>query len=288
VERQQIHLTDTLGTLLPAFVPSEASRISVRSLLTHQSGFPAYRPFYKYLQYLPLRYRRKALRNMLVREPLVYPAGKKPVYSDIGFMILAWVVEVVSGQRLDHFLKSEIYEPLGLEDLFFPGVGGGLKPDRFAATEKCPWRRMLLQGVVHDENAFVVGGIEGHAGLFGTAEAVYRLLHELSRAYHAFSNNRIIPGRLVHCFLKRRPDAQRALGFDVPSFPQSSCGRYFSNETVGHLGFTGTSFWMDPVQEVIVILLTNRVHPDRNNVQIKAFRPVLHDTAMQALGLGSC
>jgi CubicO group peptidase (beta-lactamase class C family) len=287
VERRKVNLTDTLESLLPTFVQSEASRVSVRSLLTHQSGFPAYRPYYKKLQHLPLQCRRKALRNMLVREPLVFPVGKKPVYSDLGFMILAWIVEVISGQRLDHFIESEIYGPLRLKDLFFPGVDNSLKPDRFAATEKCPWRRMLLQGIVHDENAFVVGGIEGHAGLFGTAEAVYHLLCELLKAYHGFPDQRILPGRVVDCFLKYRLDAQRALGFDTPSFPQSSCGQYFSNATVGHLGFTGTSFWMDPVKNVIVILLTNRVHPDRNNVQIKIFRPVLHDTVMQALGLAT-
>ncbi len=227
IQQHKLHLTDRLEVLLPAFAQSKASLATVRYLLTHQSGLPAHRPYYKQLQRLPFAYRRRALRNMLVKEPLIHPVGKKPVYSDLGFMILAWIVETISGQRLDRFLKTEIYAPLELADLFFPGTGGRLEPAVFAATENCARRRMLLDGVVHDDNAFAVGGVEGHAGLFGTAEAVHRLLHELLKAYHTFSNTRIIPGRLVRCFLKRRFDAQRALGFDSPSVPESSCGRYF-------------------------------------------------------------
>lgn len=285
IQMRRMHLTDTLGSVLPAFVPSQKSRITIMDLLTHQSGLPAHRPYYEQLKYLPLADRRKALRTMLLKEALIPPVGKNPVYSDLGFMILAWIVETISGWRLDLFLKKEIYAPLGLEDLFFPGLEGKSLPYAFAATERCRWRKRLLEGVVHDDNAFVVGGIEGHAGLFGTAGSVYGLLNELLKAYRMPSDRHIIPPALARCFLTRRPDAHRALGFDTPSIPVSSCGHHFSAETVGHLGFTGTSFWMDLAQSVIVVLLTNRVHPDRYNLKIKEFRPVLHDAVMRAIGL---
>jgi len=152
----------------------------------------------------------------------------------------------------------------------------------FAATECCPWRKALMEGTVSDDNAWVTGGIDGHAGLFGTAEDVYGLLKTLLSAYNGKMDTLFRP-ELVQAFFKRDAVSSRALGFDTPSLEGSSSGRLFSVNTVGHLGFTGTSFWMDLDRAIVAILLTNRIHPSRNNNRIREFRPILHDAVMKTL-----
>jgi CubicO group peptidase (beta-lactamase class C family) len=150
----------------------------------------------------------------------------------------------------------------------------------FAATEFCLWRKALMVGAVSDDNAWVTGGIDGHAGLFGAVEAVYGLLKVLLTAFYGNENALFCPA-LVQAFLKRDAVSSRALGFDTPNLEGSSSGSLFSVNTVGHLGFTGTSFWMDLDRGIVVILLTNRIHPDRNNNRIRGFRPILHDAVMK-------
>ena len=170
-----------------------------------------------------------------------------------------------------------------LDKLFFVDLK---KPDRtksFAATEQCSWRKQIIQGVVHDENAYAAGGIEGHAGLFGTATEVYRLLTVLLEIYHNRLKTPIFHQDLLRLFLTKQQGFERAFGFDTPSDTNSSCGNYFSSNTVGHLGFTGTSFWMDLERRIIVIFLTNRIHPTRTNEEIRAFRPRLHDAVMLSI-----
>jgi CubicO group peptidase (beta-lactamase class C family) len=203
---------------------------------------------------------------------------------------LEWVAENLSGRRLDRFVSETIYQLVGIGPEAEPGlffVHHDLKPckARFAATELCPWRNILLEGMVHDENAYIVGGVAGHAGLFGTADDVHRLLSALLAAFHGDSFVELFPTTLIQTFFERRGDKSRPLGFDSPSWPDASCGKFFSERSVGHLGFTGTSFWMDLDQSIIVILLTNRVHPSRNNTRIKAFRPKLHDVVMETLNV---
>jgi CubicO group peptidase (beta-lactamase class C family) len=201
-------------------------------------------------------------------------------------MILEWMVEHVSGKRLDLFVSEFIYAPLGIENLFFVDLNDPKKRGQFAATEKCPWREILLSGQVHDENAYAAGGIEGHAGLFGTATAVHQLLMTLLSAYHGESPENRFQTELVRAFFRRSPGSDKALGFDTPALKDSSAGRLFSKNSVGHLGFTGTSFWMDLDRRIIVILLTNRVHPTRDNQAIRAFRPRLHDAVMESILAG--
>jgi CubicO group peptidase (beta-lactamase class C family) len=268
---------------LPEFERSDKAGIKLKNLLYHDSGLPDYRPYYKALKRTARDSRKSALRKLLVQEPLVNPIGKAVIYSDLGFMILAWVVEDISGQRLDHFVAEEIYQPLGLNNLFFVSRDLAEPRGHFAATENCPWRKKILEGQVHDENAYVIGGVAGHAGLFGTADNIYRLLIELLCIYRGQTKSALFHKDLLHRFFKRLPGTDKALGFDMPSVTGSSCGCGFSQNSVGHLGFTGTSFWMDLERSVIVILLTNRVHPSRENEDIKKFRPVLHDTVRKTM-----
>ncbi len=283
VQRDQIKLNDPIGQLLPEFKLTEKARIKIKNLLYHNSGLPDYRPYYKALAGIDNNLRRDAVRKLLVHEPLVNPIGKTVCYSDLGFMILAWVIEHVSEQRLDQVVADEIYQPLGLNDLFFISDNMAESRGPFAATENCPWRKKIMDGQVHDENAYVVGGIEGHAGLFGTADNVHRLLAELLLVYHGEKKSKIFSRDLLQLFFKRLSGTDKALGFDAPSDSDSSCGSGFSQTSVGHLGFTGTSFWMDLERSVIVILLTNRVHPSRENEGIKKFRPEIHDAVMDTI-----
>ena len=283
VQRKQIKLEQHLGQLLPEFERTDKAGIKLKHLLYHNSGLPDYRPYYKALNGTAKDLRRKALRELLVQEPLVNPIGQTALYSDLGFMILAWVIENAAQQRLDHFVVDEIYQSLGINHLFFISHNMEDKQGTFAATENCPWRRKILEGQVHDENAYAVGGIEGHAGLFGTADDINRLLIELLFIFHGRTNTGLFQQELLHQFFKRLPGSDKALGFDTPSRTGSSCGRGFSQNSIGHLGFTGTSFWMDLERSVIVILLTNRVHPTRDNERIKKFRPELHDAVMNAI-----
>ncbi|MBL7179378.1 MAG: serine hydrolase domain-containing protein [Pseudomonadota bacterium] len=282
VSQNKLGLDQQLGSILPRFKNSDKARISIKQLLCHNSGLPDYRPYYKTLEKVQADRRREVLRDLLAKEPLINPVGETVLYSDLGFMILNWVIEQVSKNRLDRLVFDEIYQPLGLKNLFFVDLDAKIRQAKFAATEHCPWRNVLLEGAVHDENTYVVGGIEGHAGLFGTADDVYRLLFVLLSEFHGRSES-FFSKELLQIFLRQHNATGRALGFDMPSSTGSSCGRYFSKDTVGHLGFTGTSFWMDLDRRVIVILLTNRVHPTRENTKIKAFRPKLHDTVMKKL-----
>jgi CubicO group peptidase (beta-lactamase class C family) len=286
VAQKKIRLDQSLESILLPFKNTEKSKITVKHLLRHDSGLSDYRPYYKALRNLVPKNRKKALRDFLVQEPLVYPVGQRMLYSDLGFMILSWIVEQVSGKRLDRFVTDEIYRPIGLglgseSGLFFVGLDSVPGTVQFAATECCPWRNILLDGRVHDDNAYAAGGVEGHAGLFGTAGSIYTLLSTLLSVFHGGSSTGVFEKELVHTFFECRKNSDKALGFDTPSAINASCGRYFSKKSVGHLGFTGTSFWMDLDRCIIVILLTNRVHPSRNNNKIKTFRPKLHDMVMQ-------
>jgi CubicO group peptidase (beta-lactamase class C family) len=283
VQRGKIELEQDLGSLLPDFKDSDKSSIKLKHLLYHNSGLPDYRPYYRALSDMPPTRRQDALRKCLLDEPLAHPIGETVLYSDLGFMILRRVVEQVCGHRLDRFVTDEIYKPLSLDNIFFIPLDDKIPAVKYAATENCPWRQTLLQGQVHDENAYVLGGIEGHAGLFGSISNVHFLLMDLLCTFHGYASSRLFQQDLVRTFFKRLPDTDKALGFDTPSLAASSSGCHYSKNSVGHLGFSGTSFWMDLEREIVVILLTNRIHPTRDNDGIKTFRPRLHDAVMQPL-----
>jgi CubicO group peptidase (beta-lactamase class C family) len=286
IQRSGLTLNQNLGSILPPFKNTDKEKIRIEHLLYHNSGLPDYRPYYKMMRNLKPGKRKDALRELLVKEPLVHPPGRQVVYSDLGFMVLCWVVETASGIRLDHFVLENIYLPLSLKALFFVPADKNPPQVNFAATERCPWRGILLEGVVHDDNAYSAGGIEGHAGLFGNVKDVFNLLSELLASYRRESAKNLFDSELTRRFLHRNKRTGRALGFDTPSSEDSSCGRFFSEKTVGHLGFTGTSFWMDLDRNMMVILFTNRIHPSRDNIRIKAFRPILHDAVMENFIIG--
>ena len=284
-----IELDQPLEDLLPKALPRDKKTITPRLLLSHSAGFADWKPFYLELDPIRREERKGRLRAELLNIPLAYPPGKGTLYSDLGFMVLEWMVEEVAGMKLPQFLRKHFYDPLGLNKTFFYEHGVPLRfgEDQFAATEDCPWRKKVLKGIVHDENAYALGGYSGHAGLFGNAREVYTLVSLLREHYRGEREDYLRP-ETVRVFFRRQDlvkGSTWALGWDTPSPENSSSGGHFSKRSVGHLGFTGTSVWIDLERDVIVIFLTNRVHPTRKNEKIRAFRPVLHDKVMKELGL---
>nr|NJM02323.1 serine hydrolase [Desulfobacula sp.] len=279
MEKGRLSLDQKIGDLLPEFQDSDKAHITIDMLLRHRSGLPAHRHYYPVILQSGEQ-PRHCLRRLLVKEPLENKAGEKEVYSDLGFMVLAWVIEEVGGRRLDGFVSREIYAPLGLDRLFFMELipdneKNKIYQGQFVSTQLCPWRKKVLTGEVDDDNAYAVGGIDGHAGLFGDAPAVYRLCAEILEVLQ-HRPSRVLPG-IIKEFVRRDKGFGRVAGFDTPSKEGSSSGRFFSKSSIGHLGFTGTSFWIDPGNGFIVVLLTNRVHPSRSGEGIKKFRPKIHD-----------
>ena len=270
----------TIDSVLPEFSSGKKSGITIDMLLRHRSGLAAHREYYRQIMQTSGE-SRCMLRTLLAEEPLEYGVDERQVYSDLGFMILSWVVESVSGTRLDRFVREQIYKPLGIERLFFPETARHdffvlEYENNFASTQNCPWRGRVLTGEVDDENAWAAGGIEGHAGLFGDALSVFMLCCEILDALKG-ERTKVLPAGVIQKFAVRNDMDEMAAGFDTPSKENSSSGRYFSLSSVGHLGFTGTSFWIDPATSLSVILLTNRVHPSRSNQAIRRLRPEIHD-----------
>ena len=287
VQDGRMDLEDRLGSLIPEFHKTDKESIRISQLLAHTSGLIDYIPYFKSVKGLSPGERKPALRRELLSAPVLNPPGRAVLYSDIGFMILEWIVERISGSRMDRFLYESVYAPLNVDyrkGLFFVDLEADAdKGVKFAATEDCPWRKKIIKGEVHDENTYLVGGIQGHAGLFGEAESIHDLLAGLLSMYYGDVAAPLFSKEIMQTFFKRQGNSGRALGFDMPSAEGSSAGKYFSDKSIGHLGFTGTSFWIDPEKAVIVVLLTNRIHPSRDNIKIKAFRPALHDRIMETL-----
>ena len=289
VDQGQCDLDRPLEDLLPRESLKDKASIPLRYLLAHTAGFPDWKPFYRRLESGAWHGCKQRVRDWVLKEPLIYPPGAGCVYSDLGFMILEWIVEAQVENSLADYAEKRFFEPFGLERtfLFQRDRSPRFPEEAFAATEHCAWRGRVLRGEVHDENAFAMGGYSGHAGLFGTAGEVFELAGMLRE--HALGlRTDVFRTETVRTFFKRQkdiPGCGRALGWDMPSKRGSAAGRFFSRESVGHLGFPGTSLWMDLEKDVHVVLLTNRIHPTRENPLIRAFRPRIHDCIMEVLGL---
>lgn len=290
VDQGRVTLDEPIGELLPGVHGKDKQGITPRLLLSHASGLRDWEPFYTRLDDVLFVQRKQRVRKWIIDSPLVFPPGSKALYSDLGFILLEWIIERETGMVLDHFLQEQLYDPLGRNGLFFYDRSGpvALEKSSFAATAFCPWRKRILQGEVHDENAYAMGGYAGHAGLFGTAADVGSISSFLLRCYTGSREEMLHPDTVRTFFAQQQnpEDTTWALGWDTPSRSGSSAGNFFSEKSVGHLGFTGTSLWMDLEKQVIVILLTNRIHLSRENEKIRMFRPRLHDCVMETLGFG--
>jgi CubicO group peptidase (beta-lactamase class C family) len=295
VQSGKLDLDAPVGEILHVLEGAPIGSATVRDLLTHRSGLPGWRPLYERLGAKGVVWGRSELVRqtvlLLIRdEPLIYGRGERSEYSDLGFILLGFAIEQVSGKPLDEFFYESVTSPLGAHALCFnPTVADShaarpaVDASTIAPTEWDERRQQLLKGHVHDENAAAMGGVAGHAGLFGTAEAVLAVSGAWLRSHDGQQS--ILDHRLVREFTGRRPSSlpsSWALGWDTPTTPSSS-GSYLSPESFGHLGYTGTSVWIDPRQRLEVVLLSNRVHPTRKNEAIRAFRPLVHDLVFREI-----
>jgi serine-type D-Ala-D-Ala carboxypeptidase len=275
-ERGLLDLEAPVIGVLPEFAGENKRRneITFRMLLAHSSGLPAYERLFL----------RTTTGGELLRAafavPLKYHQGTYAEYSDIGFILLGFALQRIAEEPLDRFSQREIFGPLGMLQTTFnpPAAWKSTIPP---TADDRTFRKRIIQGEVQDENASVLGGVAGHAGVFSTARDVAIFSHALLGG-----GVPIVRPQTVALFTRRElspPGTSRALGWDTPSAPSQS-GKYFSPSSFGHLGYTGTSLWIDPERQLSVTLLTNRTWPDCGNQAIKPVRPRFHDAVVEALG----
>jgi serine-type D-Ala-D-Ala carboxypeptidase len=275
-QRGALDLDTPVVAIVPEFAPAGDPRrreVTIRMLLAHSSGLPAYERLFE----------RAHTRDDLIQAALAVPLTSKPgaraEYSDVGFVILGEALAQIADEPLDSFCRRNIFGPLGMRDT-------GFCPPRELRARIPPteddrnFRHKIIQGEVNDENAWVLGGVAGHAGAFATARDVAAFA-----ACMLSGGAPILRRETVELFTRRESSpagTSRALGWDTPSH-HSSSGQYFSSRAFGHLGFTGTSLWIDPEEELAVVLLTNRTWPDRKSQFIKQVRPRFHDAVVESL-----
>lgn len=278
----RVALDSPVVRYLPEWTAAGASRVTVRNLLSHNSGLQAGRLFYKEAATAD-----EAIQQLFATAPDTAP-GVRYTYSDIGFILLGRLVARVSGEPLDQYDQRHIFGPLGMRDTRYLPPASWLP--RIAPTELDPWRGRKVRGEVHDENAVRFGGVVGHAGLFSSGRDLVRFAR-MYLNHGQLDGVRIFDSAAVAAFTRVQNPAlsHRALGWETPN-GTNSAGTRLSRSAFGHTGFTGTSIWMDPGQNLFVILLTNRVNPTRQNPRIGKVRQELADAAVGALtatgGLG--
>ena len=283
-ERGLLELEAPVSGTLPEFLTGDARRrtVTFRLLLAHSSGLPAYEKLFLKAT------TREELLQAAFTVPLTADPGTRAEYSDIGFILLGLALERLAGEALDTFCRREIFGPLRMSNTTFNPLAdlrSTIPPtadEREGQTMDNPqstFRGRIVQGEVQDENAFVLGGVAGHAGLFSTAEDVARFAHAI------ISGNPVVRPATIARFTRREPvpvGTSRALGWDTPSAPSQS-GTRFGPHSFGHLGYTGTSLWIDPDRQLSITLLTNRTWPDSSNHAIKQARPQIHDAIVETL-----
>lgn len=278
VDEDRLDLDAPVVSYLPTWAAGDPAKaaVTVRQLLLHQAGLPAFRRWYLEIG------GREAYDAAIDAEPLEFEPGAQTVYSDIGVMTLARILETISGESLDALLERRLFAPLGMVDTGFT-PDASLLP-RIAPTEiDTIYRDVHVHGVVHDENADAYGGVSGHAGLFSTARDLARFAQMMLDGGVTADGTRLIRAETIGLFTARQSEeSSRGLGWDTPS-GRSSAGDYLTSESFGHTGYTGTSIWIDPELDLFVILLTNRVNPTRENSRHAPLRRAVADLAAQSI-----
>ncbi|HDJ89200.1 MAG TPA: serine hydrolase, partial [Thermoprotei archaeon] len=275
VENGFIRLIDKVIDFIPDkykeyFKSDGKNKITFKNLLTHTAGFPAWLPVYTKCN------SRDEVFDKVIKCNLEYNPGEKVIYSDIGIILLTYLIEQISGKRIDLLASEKIFKPLGMSNTMYNPPQSIW--DNIVATEKCRYRNKILVGEVHDENAFKMNGVSGHAGLFSTAmDIAFFAQMMLNKGY--IDDVQILSKKSVELMIRNHTEGlndRRGIGWALKT-DNCSCGDLFSDKSYGHTGFTGTSLWIDPVEELFVVFLTNRVHPSRENRKILRIRPLLHN-----------
>ena len=275
-EMGELSLDDPVSLYFPAFSDGSKKRVTIWHLLTHTSGLPAYAPLYSLLG------RKEEAYGYIAGLNLEYEPGTKVVYSDLGFILLGRIAELVADKPLDELARKLVFEPLGMRETAF-NPPPELR-ERAAATEYCRLRRRIPKGEVHDENTWFMGGVAGHAGLFSTARDL-ALYAQMWLGMGALGGARVLSPATVELATRNHTQGLnecRGLGWALNCRP-CSCGDLMSPRAYGHTGFTGISLWIDPTYELFVILLTNRVHPTRENQCLLRARRLIHNAVIASL-----
>jgi len=288
VQQKRLDLDAPLSRLLPEWStaaqndpnPAWRARVTPRMLLLHDSGLPAHRDFYKNAK------GHDGVLALVVAEPLVHEPGKQIEYSDLGFILLGEIVQRLTGESLAEFARKEIFSPLGMKTSLF-NPPRALRASIPPTENDLSYRKRLIQGEVHDQNAWAMGGIAGDAGLFSTAGDV-AVFAQMILNGGIYAHHRVVSRATISEFTAHQTigNSARTLGWDVALDPAAT-GSFFSTRAFGHYGFTGTSLWIDPEHNRFIILLTNRVNPSVDNIKIRRVRPELHDAIFEALGFTS-
>lgn len=273
VQEGLARLSDPIGYFLPEYKDHPKGSITLFQLLTHTSIIPGKLQLYRYADT-----RERLLEAIRWQSPREEPPGYVS-YTSKGYIILGEVISAIDHAALDEVVKRRVLEPLGAEDTFW-NPGPELL-ERIAPTENCPWRKCVVRGQVHDENAVVMGGVAGHAGLFSTAGDCARLAYAMLTGEgkdHSIYFHPSVRNIMIQNYTEGKGE-NRGLGFMVKC-PGSAGGDLMSPQSFGHTGFTGTSIWIDPVRDLYCVLLSNRIHPDRNNEAIFRVRHIFHNLAV--------
>lgn len=284
IEKKKISWDEPLDSLLCCRVPRPLNKINLFSLLCHSSGLPAHRNYWQDGLLCGKKDRKVWLKEKILQELPEYEIGKTNIYSDLGYMLLGFVVEEKAKKNLANYWYEKIADPLGIrKELNFPIFPAGKNKEKYVTTGSCNWSQATLKGIVHDDNSRALGGIYGHAGLFGSVSAVLLLCQELLCLMKEKKTRLPISAETFRKACLPVGKSEWTTGFNMPSGYGSSSGRYFSKESIGHLGFTGTSFWIDPNKELIVVFLTNRVIKGDDQRAIKKLRPKVHNFIVEGL-----
>ena len=279
-ERGKLALDAAVASVLPGFVSlapahqrGKRESVTIQMLLAHSSGLPAYEKLFEFTA------NREELVRAAINTPLTTAPGTRAEYSDIGFILLGEVLSRKASESLDEFAQREIFQPLGLNETWFiPPLE--MRKEIPPTEHDLTFRKRVIQGEVNDENAWVMGGVSGHAGMFASAPDLARFAEFMLRGGEG-----LVKEPTLRLFTERQSSpvgTSRALGWDTPSHPSTS-GTRFAPSSFGHLGFTGTSVWIDPKRHLSVTLLTNRTWPNRSSQLIREVRPAVHDAIVEAI-----
>lgn len=301
VENHKLSLSDRASRWLQGFGVFGKSAVTVGQLLSHTAGFVHWYPYFEELTkanagsrigILASRGAKEYVYQAIHRQGLKYSPGTRQIYSEVGFILLGEIVESLTGMTLDRAAQRFVFHPLGMRSTAFIDLslikrhGITAVTDVIAPTEECPWRKRVLCGEVQDDNAWAMGGVAGHSGVFSTANDLGRFASELLSCYHGRGS--YIEPAALKLFWSAPAGADKheggfRFGWDTPSKDNGLLGSGLSADAVGHSSFTGCSMWLEPAHEISIILLSNRVHPSRSNKKIFGFRGELHRVILEAL-----
>ena len=287
VRMGKVDFFDRVEDLLDAGVGEDKKDIRLYHLIGHRSGLPAHRPYFETIIRKENVPNPGFIQSLILNEDLQCEIGQY-LYSDLDYILLGLIIEKLSKMRLSSFWKKYVVAPLGLDNDFYCFNDSVSDKSLFLETGICGWSKTLLKGKVHDDNCRSMGRMMGHAGLFATLNGTLNLVKNIMLQISGEWQHPNIFCKDLQYLVQRREETHWSLGFDVPTGKRPSCGRYFSRETIGHLGFTGTSFWLDLLNKIGVVLLTNRVYCNTKKEDMRYMRSCIHDCVMEEILKKNC